>query len=264
MQMLPPTQTNPTGRLIPATLLLVATLLQAMPATAANHLMMFAAFDELLLQNVRNGFVDYDGLAADPRFAETIGYLATADATVLDGADGGLAFYINAYNALAIQGVLNGLSPSSWWGRQKFFKRQKFRVLGEKVSLATIEHERIIVQGDARIHFALVCASLSCPRLSSRAYQPEQINLQLHDAARRFINDPTRNRFDLDRRIAFVSMIFDWYSADFEKAAGSLQKYLARFVDNAETQEALRSGEFEIRYEEYDWSLNGRYSRADP
>jgi len=263
MKMLMPMQLHSSGRLLQTALLLVATLLPAAPATAANTSLPFAAFDDLLLQNVRNGFVDYDGLAADPRLAETISHVATANAAVLDGSDSGLAFYINAYNALAIQGILNGLSPSSWWGRQKFFKRQKFRVLGEQVSLATIEHERISVYGDARIHFALACAALSCPRLSSRAYQPEQINLQLHDAARRFINDPTRNRFDFERRIAFVSTIFEWHLADFEQAAGSLQKYLARFVDNAETQEALRAGEFEIRYEEYDWSLNGRYSRAD-
>lgn len=250
-------------RPIPVAFIMIVLLLATMQALAVNTAPDYAAFDELLLQNVRNGFVDYDGVATDTRLAEFIDQLAAADTTALAGPDGGLAFYINAYNALAIQGILSGQSPSSWWGRQKFFKRENYIILGEEVSLATIEHERIRPQGDARIHFAIVCASISCPRLSSRAYQPEQINLQLHDAARRFINDPTRNRFDLERRIAFVSSIFDWFSADFDNAAGSLQKYLARFVDNPETQDALRAEEFEIRYEEYDWSLNGRFSGVE-
>lgn len=222
----------------------------------------FLLFDELLLQNVRNGYVDYDGFAADDRFGDFVAQIGASPATAVAGPDAGLAFYINAYNALAIQGILNGQSPASWWGRRKFFKRQQFTVLGQQVSLETLEHERIASRGDPRIHFAIVCASMSCPRLSSRAYQVEQINVQLHDAAHRFINDPTRNRFDLERRIAFLSMIFDWYSADFAKAGGSVQRYLARFVDDAEVQEALRAEEFELRYVEYDWNLNGFYSRS--
>jgi len=223
----------------------------------------FEVFDELLLQNVRNGFVDYDGLAADERFGAFVEQLGAGSPALANGPDKGLAFYINAYNALAIQGILNGQSPASRWGRQKFFKRQKFTVLGEKINLETLEHERIANQGDPRIHFAIVCASLSCPRLSSHAYEPKQINVQLHDAAHRFINDPTRNRFDLDRRIAFLSMIFDWYADDFEQAGGSVQRYLARFVDDAAVQEALRADEFELRYIEYDWNLNGYFSRTN-
>ena len=207
-------------------------------------------------------FVDYDGLAADERFGVFVEQIGAGSPALVDGSDDGLAFYINSYNALAIQGILNGQSPDSRWGRHKFFKRQKFKVLGEEISLETLEHERIAALGDPRIHFAIVCASLSCPRLSSHAYQPEQINVQLHDAAHRFINDPTRNHFDLDRRIAFISMIFDWYADDFEQAGGSVQRYLARFIDDAEVQEALRADEFELRYIEYDWNLNGYFSRA--
>jgi hypothetical protein len=220
------------------------------------------AFDEVLLQNVRNGFVDYDGIAADERFVAFIAAVGNATPNVTDGPDGGLAFYINAYNALAIHGILDGQSPASWWGRQRFFKRQKYLVRNEEISLETLEHERIATLGDARIHFAIVCASLSCPRLSSRAYRPEQLNVQLHEAARRFVNDPTRNRFDVQRRIAFVSMIFDWYADDFAQAGGSLQRYLARFIDDAEVQEILRADGFELRYIDYDWNLNGYYSRA--
>jgi hypothetical protein len=220
-------------------------------------------FDDLLLQNVRRGFVDYDGLNADSRFPTFIRQIGMADAEVMKSTGDQLAFYINAYNALAIQGILDGLSPGSRFGRSKFFDRAKFIVLGEEISLSTLEHERIIPIGDPRIHFAIVCASLSCPRLSSRAYVSADINNQLHESARQFINDPTRNRFDLERRIAFISMIFEWYEDDFVTAGGTVQQYIARFVNDARVQDALRLDEFELRYETYDWSLNGHYGGND-
>ncbi len=223
----------------------------------------YDSLDEILARNVRNGFVDYDGIAAEPRLAEFIEQIGAVRSTDLISPSAELAFYINAYNVLAIQGILDGQSPSGWWGRRKFFKRQKFNVLGEAISLETLEHDFIIPLGEQRIHFAIVCASMSCPRLSSRAYRPEILDMQLHEAARQFINDPARNRFDAERRIAFLSKIFDWYSDDFIAAGGSLQRYLARFTADAAAQDTLRQDGFELRFVDYDWSLNGRYSGRD-
>lgn len=220
----------------------------------------YALWDELLMQNVRNGFVDYDGLNQDPRFLDFVAQVGNADPGAVKTKDDGLMFYINAYNALAIKGILDDSSPATRFGRNRFFKRDKHLVMGEKISLFSLEHEKIIPIGDPRIHFSIVCASLSCPRLSSRAYLLENIDNQLHDATRDFINDPTRNRFDLERRIAFISVIFKWFEEDFQKAGGSVQQYLARFVNDARVQDALRLDEFELRYEEYDWNLNGYFS----
>ena len=223
----------------------------------------YDVLDEILARNVRNGFVDYDGLSAEPRLEEFIGRIGTTPRGNLTSGRAELAFYINAYNVLAIKGILDGQSPSSWWGRRKFFKQQEFVVLGETLNLETIEHERIMSLDEPRIHFAIVCASMSCPRLSSSAFRPESLDTELHEAATRFINDPTRNRFDTKRRIAFLSKIFDWYGDDFIAAGGSLQRYIARFVSDAEIQDALRQGEFQIQFVDYDWNLNGRYSRND-
>jgi hypothetical protein len=233
----------------------------AFPA-GAGPTVNYDTLDEILVQNVRNGFVDYDGIAADPRLDSFIAMLGDANEDVLESGNDKLAFYINAYNALAIQGILAGQSPSSTWKRYKYFKRLKFPILGQPTSLYALEHDRIIPMGDPRIHFAIVCASISCPRLASHAYIPDTVNQQLHDAARQFINDPTRNRFDLETKIAFVSKIFEWYAEDFESAGGSLQSYLARFADDAAVQDALRRGEFDLRYLDYDWNLNGHYSGA--
>ena len=213
-------------------------LTMANASTAAPD---YSAFDELLLQNVRNGFVDYEGLEANPRFRRFVQQVGEIDAGTLPERNDQLTFYINAYNALAIQGVLDGYSPASLWGRYKFFKSKKYPM------------------GEPRIHFAIVCASMSCPRLSDRAYLPETLEQQLDEGARRFINDVSRNHFDLPRRTAYISKIFDWYKEDFEVAAGSVQRYLASYVEDAEVAEALGDDEFDVRFLKYDWNLNGRY-----
>ncbi|MAF84175.1 MAG: DUF547 domain-containing protein [Gammaproteobacteria bacterium] len=242
-------------RLLPTLALLVSVAQAQLPD--------YDALDEILARNVRNGFVDYDGIASEPQLGTFIEQLGATQPADLTSTNDKLAFYINAYNVLAIQGILNGQSPSSWWGRRKFFRQQKFNVLGEMISLQTLEHERIITLGDQRIHFAIICASISCPRLSSHAYRPERLDKQLHAAAKQFINDPTRNRFDAKRKNAFLSRIFEWYADDFIAAGGTLQRYLARFVTDAPAQDILRLDEFSIQFIDYDWNLNGRYRGKD-
>ena len=218
----------------------------------------YSAFDELLLQHVGNGFVNYAGIEANPKFHSFVQQVGETDAGSLPERNDQLTFYINAYNALAIQGVLDGYSPASLWGRYKFFKSKKFVVLGKKINLFDLERKILIPMREPRIHFAIVCASISCPRLSSRAYLPETLEQQLDAGARHFINDISRNHFDLPRRIAYVSKIFDWYRKDFESAAGSVQRYLASYVEDAEVAKALDNDEFDVRFLKYDWNLNGR------
>jgi hypothetical protein len=253
---------------LPLIIYLVTALVMAMVTALAINTAQagtpdYDALDEILVRNVRNGFVDYNGIAAEPNFDEFINAIGSTQPVDLTSDEARLAFYINAYNTLAIKGILDGRSPSSWWGRRTFFKKQKYNILGDMMSLETLEHERLHALGEPRMHFAIVCASMSCPRLSSRAYRPENLNTQLHEAAKRFINDPTRNRFDPERRIAFLSKVFEWYADDFIAAGGSLQRYLARFVSDAAVQDLLRQDGFDIRFVEYDWNLNGRFSGKD-
>lgn len=221
----------------------------------------YSMLDDLLLSHVDNGFVDYDGIALDPRLDDFIDQLATTAPEDLATPAEQKAFYINAYNAIAIRGILDGQSPDSLFGRSRFFKRMRFDVLGESMSLEDIEHGRLRPMGDARIHFAIVCASLSCPRLASRAYRPATLDAQLDTAAEQFLNDPTRNVFDSNRRVAYVSQIFDWFEEDFVANAGSLQNYMARFVTDQASARVLRGENFEVNFREYDWGLNGRWSR---
>ncbi|HHQ14011.1 MAG TPA: DUF547 domain-containing protein [Chromatiales bacterium] len=222
----------------------------------------YSAYDDLLLNYVNNGFVDYDGIAADGRLDDFIRQLGETRPEDLTDPDTEKAFYINAYNAIAIRGILNGYSASNAWNRYRFFKGMKVSVLGHKTSLNDIEHERLRPMGDPRIHFAIVCASLSCPRLSSHAYRPEQLDAQLDSAARLFINDPTRNRFDHKRRKAFLSAIFDWFGDDFSAKSGSVQRYLAAWVQDPDAERLLKTDSFDVSFNEYDWGLNGLHQHS--
>lgn len=215
--------------------------------------------DAVLLRNVRNGFVDYDGIRADPAFERFVTGLATATEADLETPEARLAFLINAYNALAIRGILDGYAPTSWLGRRAYFQRREYDLLGGTTTLEQLEQGRILPLDEPRVHFALVCASLSCPRLASDAFDSATLDAQLDAAARAFANDPTRNRFDVQRRIAFLSSIFDWYQADFIRAAGSVQQYLARYVSDPAAAELLAKDGFEVRFVAYDWDLNGVY-----
>jgi hypothetical protein len=169
-----------------------------------------------------------------------------------------LAFWINAYNACAIQGILEGYSPKPYIGWYRYFKSRTYGIGGARVNLSDLEHKILRKQfHEPRIHFAIVCASSSCPKLASSAYTATQLEQQLDHAARAFINDPTRNRFDRPHRMVYLSKIFEWFDEDFSTNAGSVLAFVARYVDDPDLARALAQDAYRITYLEYDWSLNG-------
>lgn len=163
-----------------------------------------------------------------------------------------LAFYINAYNALIIAGVLD------YWPIESvrdvglfraFFRERRYVVAGRRVSFHGFE-TRVIRRYDARMHFALNCASASCPPLRNEPYEAQQLVRQLADQTRSFINDPKFNRYDPDRHSWQLSAIFAWYAEDFGGEAG-IREILSEHAAFAWPEEAAT-----LNYLEYDWALN--------
>lgn len=218
--------------------------------------------NDVLLRNVRDGFVDYDGIRADPAFGRYVAGLATAAEADLDTPASRVAFFINAYNALAIQGILDGRSPGSWLKRRGYFRGRDHEVLGAPTSLNQLEADRLLPLGEPRALFAVACGTLACPRLANRAYDAATLDARLEQATKAFANDPTRNRFDPARRIAFLSSLFEAHQAEFARAAGSYQKYLARYVADPAAAELLARDGFEVRFVPDEWALNGVYRGA--
>lgn len=231
-----------------AALLLACGLAHAQPANDAS-------FDALLRANVAAGSVRYAGFAGSPafrRYVEDLGRPAPPGNRAET-----LAYNINAYNALAIAGILDGLSPATLFGRARYFKFKDWPLNGTTTNLYDLEHKVIRPLGEPRIHFAIVCASKSCPVLRPEAYTAARLDAQLDEQARAFVNDPLRNRFDKATRTAHLSEIFKWFAEDFEGPAGSVQKYVSRYVADPEVARALANDGYKVEWIDYDWTLNG-------
>ena len=218
-------------------------------------------FDQVLQKYVDSqGRVDYAGLKSDPgtleSYLDLLAVNAPSDKATFQT---GLAFWINAYNALTIKGVLDHYPTTSVRKIRLFggfFSRIKFQVGGRSYTLDNIEHDIIRYEyGDPRIHFALVCASLGCPILEKRAFVPETLEERLDNATAKFINNPEKVRLDRENRVLYLSKIFEWYTEDFEDTHDSVINFIAEYLP--ETDAAfLKKEKVQLQYLEYDWSLN--------
>jgi hypothetical protein len=221
-----------------------------------------AAWTALLHGRVMDGLVDYAGLRRHdlPKldaYLASLGTVTRAD-YVAWGREAQLAYWINAYNAFTVKLIVDryplksirsiGLLPGAAF-REKFIPLPGLRA--KRYSLDEIENDVLRKEfREPRIHFAIVCASTSCPALRSEAYRASDLEVQLDDAARSFLGDPSRNR--VDGETLHLSSIFKWFAGDFEAAAGSVEAFVRPYLG----LEANRS--YRIESLPYDWSLNER------
>lgn len=223
------------------------------PDLAAHH-----QWDQIVQAHVRDGQVDYPAIQSGGKLDGYLMQLNRIDPTTLPRRQDQLALWINAYNAFAVKGILDHYSPMTLWGRYRYFIGRDYQVGGTNINLYDLERQVLIEQfREPLMHFAIVCASASCPKLQPWAYQPDQLDRQLDQVARAFINDPTRNRFDRPGKVAYLSMIFQWFEKDFAGAAGSVLAFVAHYVDDPELAKELAQPGYRVEYLEYDWSLNG-------
>ena len=187
-------------------------------------------------------------------------YIATLSATPVTALrrDEQRAFWINLYNAVTVQVVLDfypvdsirdirsGIFSAGPWGKELV------SVEGVALTLDDIEH-RILRPGwrDPRIHYALNCASLGCPNLQRHAFTRANAEVQLANAAKDFVNHP--RGVEINSETAFVSSIYDWFAADF---GGSLKSTVAHLLQYAEPDLATALQRVSALRYRYDWDLN--------
>lgn len=102
-----------------------------------------------------------------------------------------------------------------------------------------------------------MCASQSCPTLANGAYRAETLDAQLDEAARAFVRDETKNRYDAATHTLYLSSIFSWFEGDFTRGGKTLVDFVAPYLDEP-TRSAVMKTTPRITYLDYDWSLNGR------
>ncbi len=207
------------------------------------------SWDTLLKRHVdEDGNVDYQGFKSDLKALEGyLSYLAENIPAENSAKAKKLAYYINLYNAATVKLILDNYPLASIKDIKSPWARKWIPLDGREVSLGHIEHKILRKMNEPRIHFAINCASYSCPKLLNEAFTSSQIEMQLKKATQDFITDKRRNTL-LPEKIQ-LSQIFKWFKKDFTEE-GSLIDYL-----NTNTDLKLNKG-ITIEYLKYDWSLN--------
>ena len=158
-----------------------------------------------------------------------------------------LAYWINAYNAMTIDLIIRNQPIGSIKDIDNPWKQSLWKLGGAMYNLDTIEHQILRKMGDPRIHFAINCASFSCPILLNEAFTANSVDTQLDILTKRFVNDTQRNT--ITPKAITISKIFKWFSKDFKKnqtLIEFLNTYAAITIDQNAT----------INYMDYNWELN--------
>lgn len=175
-----------------------------------------------------------------------------------------LAFWINAYNALTIKGILREFPTTSirnhtprLWGYH-IWHDLKLHVGHKPISLDEIEHQMLRKMNEPRIHFAIVCASIGCPRLLNEAYQPDRVDEQLTANAKDFFTRSQNFRHDVRAKRFYLSSILKWFGEDFGSSQSEVLKRIAVWLPDETAAQAALKNAVSVSYLDYDWNLNSQ------
>ena len=214
------------------------------PILSVSH----KSWDKLLKKYVdQKGNVDYASFKNDETALQSyLDYLAKNKPANNSAKNERLAYYINLYHAATVKLILNNYPTKSIKSIKGPWSKKWVKVGDELLSLGYIEHKILRKMNEPRIHFAINCASYSCPKLVNSAFTVANMEQELEQATKDFVNDTTRNQFG---EKAKLSEIFKWYKSDFTDN-GTLLEYIAKYSNKNIN---IKS---KIGYLDYDWSLN--------
>ena len=158
-----------------------------------------------------------------------------------------LAFWINAYNAMTVDLILRHYPIKSIKDIKNPWEQRFWKFGNTWFSLNDIEHTILRKMNEPRIHFAIVCASNSCPKLQNTAYTDKKLDDHLTRVTKEFLADKSKN--ELTDNNLKLSKIFKWFKQDFENE-GSLIDFLNRYSDIIILKDAKKS------FKDYNWNLN--------
>ncbi|WP_041497524.1 DUF547 domain-containing protein [Nonlabens marinus] len=210
---------------------------------------------EALLKKYVNekGFVNYEGLAEEQAKLKSYLTYLSVNPPRKDWETGEqFAYYINLYNASTLDLIIDNNMPASIKDIDgplgQVWLKDFIVVDGNKYSLADIEKGVLQKMGDPRIHFAINCASYSCPKLLKTAYTGKNVDELMDRAANEFVNSDKNDLSDPNN--PKLSSIFKFYTSDFTAVEPTLIDYVNRYANKKINVSAT------VEYKDYDWSLN--------
>lgn len=227
-----------------------------------NH----SSYSALLKQYVdENGYVNYDAWQKNQGDRQALqDYLRQLSRASLDKSsskEAEIAFWINAYNAVTLEGILQVYPTSSIRNHTaklfgyNIWKHLPLIVGIRQFSLDQIEHEILRKKNEPRIHFAIVCASVGCPRLLNKAYTAQNLETQLAGNARDFFSREKNFRYEDRSETVYLSSILDWFGSDFGENTARQLQYLRPYLPDNLTAK-LKPDHVKVRFLDYDWTLN--------
>ncbi len=209
----------------------------------------YSTWDKLLKKYVDDqGNVDYKNFRKEIGLLNSYLELQTKNpVSEYDTKESKLVYYINLYNAATVKLILDNYPLGSIKDLKGPWNRQVVTIRNKQLSLGDIEHNILRKMDEPRIHFAINCASYSCPKLLNEAFTVEKLEDLLEKSARNFVNDPKRNVITKEK--AMLSQIFKWYKKDFTNKV-SLTDYINQYSTIKITKETS------IEFINYDWRLN--------
>ena len=205
-------------------------------------------WDLVLKQYVTDqGNVDYSGIRNSSDFDIYIDWLVHNKPKNTSSDVEQLVFWINAYNALTIDLILRNYPVKSIKDIKDPWDQRLWKFGDKWLNLNDIEHKILREMGEPRIHFAIVCASESCPKLQNEAFTASNLEELLNKSTKEFLKDNSKN--EITENSLKLSKIFKWFAKDF-KQNGSLIDFLNRYTDINISEGARKS------YKDYNWNLN--------
>ena len=265
------------------TWILTGLLLSPLLSVAQEFDHSYKAWDTFLTNHVdKQGRVDYPKALKDQTdLNTTVKQLESVSAADIKtwSRDQQLAYWINAYNAFTMRVILDHYPIKRTSGiKARFYPANSIRQIpgvwdkitwkaaGEKITLGDIENVKLRKDLDEpRIHFAIVCASVGCPNLKDRAYTAEKVEAQLELESKKFVRNANKVKVDHANKVLYLSKIFDWFTDDFKSYTGApayddhegAAVFVARY-SSATTSNALLKAEYDVKWLDYDWSLNAQ------
>jgi hypothetical protein len=220
------------------------------PSAAAEITAQTSSFYQKFVN--KDGKVDYAGIQRNPYLLDKLlDNIAEFDVAKAEMADQ-YAFYLNAYNVLVIGEIVAHYPLTSVQDMPGFFNKTKLLIGGEQLTLDQIETDKLRkIYDDPRLHFALVCGTNSCPRLSRSAYVGKDLFVQLNNQAKFALLDPKYVKVDETGKLVKLPEIFKWYEADFSTSGKTGVSYVNQF-----RKENRLPTWYAVEYYPYNWELN--------
>ncbi len=207
----------------------------------------YASFLKKYVSN--SGNVNYDKIKTNKSELETIvNQFTEAKPSDKWSKNEKMAYYINIYNVFTIKAIIDNYPTKSIKDISNVWDKKTISQGKILYSLSEIENKILRKMGDSRIHFAINCASYSCPKLENEVFVSEKLEKQLEKATNEFVNDKSKNT--ISEKEIKISNIFDWYSGDFKDDAGSVIDFLNKYSITKIDKKA------KTKYLDYNWSLN--------